>query len=218
MALLRHPWFDRVWVTQEAALARSIRVIYGRVEIPWQTFISGINSLRNPSLKVLLQWTDNSDVRESNISGIQNALIMGSFREKILNGQKPSFGPVLFDSYEFKATDPKDKAFGIQGVCSAASDSLILPDYHKPLRQVYIDAARYLLSHDEPLRLLSRAGMGYYFSESNEILKDLPSWVPDWSRTPNFISQASGIDISNMTMPQQETPNRISLYPRPLTR
>ncbi|KAF2143531.1 uncharacterized protein K452DRAFT_204672, partial [Aplosporella prunicola CBS 121167] len=32
---LRHPWFERIWVVQEVALASSIRVVYGGREIAW---------------------------------------------------------------------------------------------------------------------------------------------------------------------------------------
>src|SRR5208282_3964080 len=38
--LFNHPWFQRVWVIQEVAVAPQVFVRYGGISICWQTFIS----------------------------------------------------------------------------------------------------------------------------------------------------------------------------------
>ena len=38
--LLNHPWFDRILVVQEVALASQVTVIYGDIRVPWETLIT----------------------------------------------------------------------------------------------------------------------------------------------------------------------------------
>ncbi|KAH8881359.1 heterokaryon incompatibility, partial [Thozetella sp. PMI_491] len=38
ITLVSNPWFQRIWVVQEAVIARNVRVVYSGVEIDWKTF------------------------------------------------------------------------------------------------------------------------------------------------------------------------------------
>jgi len=187
IVLLKHPWFERVWVIQEVALATSIRLIYCGIEISWQHFADAIIAInQHLSLAAMLESTEKFQIRQLDLSGLVNAATMIELRDRVTTGQSLSFSSVMFESYKFKATDPRDRVFGIQGICSIHDQSLLLPDYSKSLQQVYIDAARYLLTQEEPLRLLCFAGVGYSAlqDEQKSLVGNLPSWVPDWSRTP----------------------------------
>jgi hypothetical protein len=186
IVLLKHPWFERVWVIQEVALATSIRLMYCGIEISWQHFADAIIAIsQHFSLAAMLESTEKFQIMQLDLSGLVNAATMIELRDRVRTGQSLSFSSVMFESYKFKATDPRDRVFGIQGICSIHDQSL-LPDYSKSLQQVYIDAARYFLTQEEPLRLLCFAGVGYSAlqDEQKNVLGNLPSWVPDWSRTP----------------------------------
>lgn len=41
-ALLKHPWFTRVWVVQEASLAKKLFVQCGIVTMPWDDFLAAV--------------------------------------------------------------------------------------------------------------------------------------------------------------------------------
>jgi hypothetical protein len=56
------------------------------------------------------------------------------------------------------------------------SDLSIVPDYAKSPRDVYVEAMRYFLLSSESLDCLSMKE-----AESVTTIKDLPSWVPDFS-------------------------------------
>jgi hypothetical protein len=72
------------------------------------------------------------------------------------------------------STDQKDKIFAFQGLLNLLGVPFPAPDYAKPVRQVYREAAAVSIYHDHSLRLLSALT-----GESD--VKGLPSWVPDWS-------------------------------------
>jgi hypothetical protein len=74
------------------------------------------------------------------------------------------------------ATDPRDHIYGILGLIdeSETNHPDLLPDYHLPVSETYIKAARYLLNRKSLAFLLDIVG----FPKS---IDSLPSWVPDWS-------------------------------------
>jgi hypothetical protein len=112
--------------------------------------------------------------------------MMADLQRQIQESQSKSlsFNSVLFNCYNFKSKDPRDKIFGVQGLCTRDGINLIAADYKNSAAQVYQDAAYLLFKENPPLRLLSYTGRGY-FSKSSEV-GDLPSWCPDWSRQPKI--------------------------------
>ena len=61
--LLNHPWFDRVWVVQEVALASQIAVIYGDMRIPWENLIAVMNIFGSPEMGLLTTSTEDTTVK-----------------------------------------------------------------------------------------------------------------------------------------------------------
>jgi hypothetical protein len=73
-----------------------------------------------------------------------------------------------------ESTDPRDKVFALYGLCSELDIPLPAPDYAKSLNQIYSQVTRALIDQDENLDVL-------YMVNTPRRLRDLPSWVPDWS-------------------------------------
>ena len=198
--LVRNRWFDRVWVIQEVALAKSVRILYGKVEIPWQHLIEVMSlCYKHTAIASLLETTTDPLKRQLAPTSLTNAQLMAYFRrqineenvtdDKVIDGRSPSlsFSSVLYASHHFAAKDPRDKVFGIQGFCTVdGGGGLISPNYEKTVADTYKDAADYILAKESPYRLLSYAGIGY-FSEPSKIDGVLPSWCPDWSRRPRVL-------------------------------
>jgi hypothetical protein len=194
-SLLRNAWFDRVWVVQEVALASTIRVYYGKIEIQWKSIVDAVSVInQHQPLGALLGCTTHNTRRQLPPSSTHNLPIIHEFRQSLHAEQREplSFASILFCCSHLKATDPRDKIFGIQGFSNIDRDDhkyqLIAPSTTKSVVKVFKDAAEYLLYSDTRLRLLSFAGIGY-FEKINPILspdasETLPSWCPDWTRQP----------------------------------
>src|SRR6266516_3748435 len=56
--LFNHPWFSRVWVIQEVAVASKVRLIYGGWVIHWDMLLSCLKLFVQPELQVLLTTTE----------------------------------------------------------------------------------------------------------------------------------------------------------------
>jgi Fe-S cluster biosynthesis and repair protein YggX len=194
-SLLRNAWFDRVWVVQEVALASIIRVYYGKIEIQWKSIVDAVSVInQHQPLGALLECTTHNTRRQLPPSSTHNLPIIHEFHQNLHAEQSEplSFASIMYCCSHFKATDPRDKIFGIQGFSNIDRDDhkyqLIAPTTKKSIVEVFKDAAKYLLYSETRLRLLSFAGIGY-FAEINPILspdasETLPSWCPDWTRQP----------------------------------
>ena len=78
-----------------------------------------------------------------------------------------------------EASDPRDKIYALLGISHDRSDTSpqpITPDYTLAMRDVYIQAAEFMITSDDHLSLLSMVE-----DPSLRKMEDLPSWVPDFS-------------------------------------
>ena len=77
---------------------------------------------------------------------------------------------------QLKASDARDKIFGILGLSPALSDILPAPEYSKSASEVFVEVAIAYISHSQSL------GMLYSEMHMQRPVSDHPTWAPDWSR------------------------------------
>jgi hypothetical protein len=200
LQLLRHPWFERVWIIQEVVLAQTVTVLYGSEEIPWLTLSSFITALVM-SFHGLPKWTSPLTQAETHLIrcclpiSMLHVCMMGEIRLTSFTGCKVTFDQLMRRFITCRATLPRDKIFALLALSDEAEWDKgplavwpCLPataDYRRSTtdRQVFISTARNMLLRESspfklPLFVLPFAGTGYGF---RNIKGGLPSWVPDWS-------------------------------------
>jgi hypothetical protein len=188
-----------MWVVQEVSLASSIRVLYGRTEIQWECLAAALSrAITYPAIGSLLLSFKNPNTRHFEPTAVVNIQRMIHFQNRVAESKNGSisFVSTLFECDTFKSGDPRDKIFGIQGFCKDKTDPKTIPNYRKSTVKVYLATAKHLLKQQEdPLRLLSYAGIGYFTKPNPKFLNEkyqkpvterLPSWCPDWSRRPRL--------------------------------
>ncbi len=77
---------------------------------------------------------------------------------------------VIYHTQIYKCTNPRDVIYGLLGIHQVN----LIPDYSKPIRDVYIELAHIILAESDTLRLLYLAGR--YSYQKNPYY--LPSWLP----------------------------------------
>jgi Heterokaryon incompatibility protein (HET) len=177
LSLLCHPWFQRIWVVQEVALAQKVRVIYGREEIDWDFLASSLAAISHDrQLGALLQWSQGIHFGQ-----LQQTSLFNAIRINQLRGEDQSFriSDVLANCMFFKATNPRDLIFGIYGIYPSAAKEIMAVDYSASVKTVYVNAARALCKPGDIELLLSIGGLGH----GDKNIEGLPSWVPDWTTT-----------------------------------
>ncbi|KAK3996633.1 heterokaryon incompatibility protein-domain-containing protein, partial [Cladorrhinum sp. PSN332] len=159
-SFFKRRYFSRVWILQEVSLAREALVLCDGYEISLDYFrTSAIYKARSEAPRVLRieprKFRQESDLLE-----------------------------LLNDARDSKATDSRDKVFGVFGMIQLASQSFgLVANYNASVEDTYIEAALNIaetLSRTDGrgiLKLIVRAmGPRNYPA--------LPAWVPDWSAVP----------------------------------
>ena len=205
---LNHPWFTRVWVVQETAVASNLQIVYGGWYIGWDAMEQLSDIFANVDMISFLQMTQDGNRALINLRCLGSMVNMrrntqlfeklGELRSLLLEipeilppqlhqtlatlRKKSTIGLLLSECSMFKATDPRDKVFALLGITTDESQKIIKPDYSKSvsIQNVYLETARYIFScNDDPLCVLSYAGIGY-----QNRMTGLQSWVPDWTHLP----------------------------------
>lgn len=129
---------------------------------------------------LLTQTEDITVLRSVPMEKLVHALTLQDSREMMQQNIPLSLTALLAGCHGFKATNPRDMVFALTGITDDPISSLVAPNYKKTVREVFRDVARYILcgkGGENPLFFMSYAGCGHPRLE-----KDLPSWVPDWTK------------------------------------
>ncbi|PMD62302.1 HET-domain-containing protein [Hyaloscypha bicolor E] len=184
--LLYHPYWSRVWVIQEVAVAKVVHIIYGGRYIDWDLFATVMRALESEKAGSLEQIMDTSESGGAMPRGrVEQVCTMAKIRDKFQQNNKASLPQTLVECWNFEATNARDRIFAIQGITTAVDERALEPNYDSTTLEVYMEAGRYALLSKEPFSLFSFAGM-----LRRGDLGELPSWVPDWT----FNSQLRPLD------------------------
>ncbi|KAK4208167.1 heterokaryon incompatibility protein-domain-containing protein [Rhypophila decipiens] len=171
--VLARQYFSRVWVIQELLLSRQTIIRIGHVDFwtdstPWGTSEeqkANVESLQAPWVRYLAQKTFTA------------TSILG----------------VLQKTASSKASDPRDKIFGLLGLVglSDAERRQWQPDYSIPPAHIFTGFFAHCVANLQKLVFL------FFAAGTDSAPSSSPSWVPDWS-TPDSWQQ-----LMNQTLPEE---------------
>ena len=148
------PWFRRVWVIQEVALAKKAVVYCGSFTADWQSLAKA------SACQLGLQ--DASDAHDA-VEAITSLRRMND--EHFVNA--------LFMSYRFHCTNPRDKIYAFLGLSGGLRNSTPSPNYGLSIEEIYLSVTKSLILAHNSLDILCCVT----FPKKSDLL---PSWVPDW--------------------------------------
>ena len=188
--LLAHPWFSRVWIIQEVAVAKKVWVTYGGGMLHWDVISFGLVAFGRHEMAGLLS-AKTAEMRRGIPRSLMAGIIVGIVRHKTQSKEGLALVDAVMMCNRFEATNPRDKILALFGLITDDLDPKEWIDYSQSTEDLYLKTAHYFLSQPEhPLRILSYSGIG---NERNAEL-DLPSWVPDWSCCPKASALIGGIN------------------------
>ncbi|KAE8445418.1 hypothetical protein EG329_013431 [Mollisiaceae sp. DMI_Dod_QoI] len=190
--ILSRPWFTRVWIYQELVLSAIPWVQCGRKRIRWEALYVGLFE-RTPALQDSEEGhriEDASGVTEKEVkdpNGLgspENPLIKvfsDMYAARKRTAGPPTLFSVLLSRRGFGVSDLRDLIYGHLAVAGLPSTTNIPPcpvvDYKRSVVDVFTDATRHMLLESENYDALLHVNVG----DSTRRMKELPSWVPDWS-------------------------------------
>ncbi|PMD67720.1 HET-domain-containing protein [Hyaloscypha bicolor E] len=141
LKLLERPWFRRIWVLQEVALARNILIMCGSTEINGYTFCSGFNNMElpykdGPALQLI----------RSMVYLIRGAIFRPKYTVNPTNGLL-SLGELIDMYHAREATQRHDKVYALLSMSSDGLDAAdLLPDYAVPWKTLLRRLIEFVLS------------------------------------------------------------------------
>ncbi|SPJ89577.1 uncharacterized protein FTOL_12938 [Fusarium torulosum] len=176
---LNSTYFERLWIVQEASLARSITLWYSNVSIELEMVARCLRYLRkystNSTLYSLSKDEYDSAIRTSPNIWAVFGLIHQRRQMHGINGRLIKQVPLvhMLDlARRTKATDLRDKIFGLLGMAADGSDFLHLVTYSRSVEAVYQDFAKFFIERGQGISIL------YQVDSRVSKTLDIPSWVP----------------------------------------
>jgi hypothetical protein len=187
------PWFERIWIVQEVVLASEAWVIAGEKTCSWRLLALVVINILHLKINALMPGGDVFSTKS-----LQSILEI----QMVKNEAEKDLGDLMTLFRGWKASDQRDKIYGILGL--ASDRSVIVPDYTLSLQEAWTSVYRTLLLQNVDLRILYYAGIGL-----RRNIRELPSWVPDLStdRTTyplvpfSMHAEGKGYDASKNTEP-----------------
>jgi len=219
-ALLARDWWYRVWVLQEFSTARRVYFQCGNKRSMLDTFETAItlttkllySTAYSFASTMMLTGQTIGKVAESPTANMAQAF----FRERhhfqgVISQNRRNMADLLLTfntigaaDLRLRATDPKDKIYGMLGLARDAETLAIIPDYRMSVGAVYADVTAKILANGG-LHLLQLCGYNPH--------SELPSWVPELR---NDIKESPN-DASNLNKRFRASATRKpSKYPKPL--
>lgn len=191
-AFIQRAWFNRVWVIQEAYLAKHIDVLCGPHALSWEHDIWEVAKfLRDTNLGTLLMIQVEGTIHpDQKFTTYVNNSLNNQYQLEAMKAaaaQKPlSLERLLAYSRYFQATQAQDHVFGLLGIWKFSQGMKELPQGMKPdysrfkdpefVAQVFTRYSWFIIQDTGDLNILSLVD-----DVSTRQQKYLPSWVPDYS-------------------------------------
>lgn len=193
--LLARPWFSRLWVVQEATLAKANLCHCGPFKFDLIPLLRVAKWLWTKRSHIELHDADNFreirqifapvfnlyDLVDENLGWFHQAFKRGWFKDK---DDTSLMFAILEMTADFNATQSVDHVFAILGLWLRFSvppitlPSLLQSDYGKSVSDVFRDATRYVMMESESLALWHNL---HHRPEDEELT--LPTWVRRWDRS-----------------------------------
>jgi hypothetical protein len=175
-SFLRRPWFSRCWTLQEISLCQDATILCGEVEMPWNTlniaFLVAAKANLDPSLS-----EDDPQI----FPRCAQLMICNNWEMQTEGAPTLSLPVVLSLSYQFAASDPRDKIYSLLSLADINDLSLYVPRYDIPVCDVYTLTTIATLKDTNELYMLAT-------TERESADPELPSWVTDWRQPPKTIT------------------------------
>ncbi|KAK5132720.1 hypothetical protein LTR08_008686 [Meristemomyces frigidus] len=185
-SLLQRPWFQRVWVIPEVALAHFTVVVCGKSVISWDNLVRLIRDSHLPQTQGFDKQTALLGNPRQRIAILTQ--MTASQRRGLMH---TDITQLLILAKSSQATDYHDKVYAFYGMTLLST----VPDYTRPEEQLFVDIAHQYINailyddyyskfhalneqrrSQQIMSILYSAGMLHQHQHYG-----LPSWVPDWT-------------------------------------
>ncbi|OAL01734.1 HET-domain-containing protein [Phaeosphaeriaceae sp. SRC1lsM3a] len=181
--LVQRPWFYRLWIVQEVALASTLELRCGNSCIPGDIFFNAVRILRSAVSDPPMPWLQKP---------YRNTHKLGQLRAQIQLGQNHSFPHLAQTLSGWFCEKKEDRLNALFGLIFRNKQAWFRPSYSMSAVELYFAFAQAHIRLKGTLDILHFAGCvdnsahALLRDEDRVVLQlhpppdDSPSWVPDW--------------------------------------
>ncbi|KAK4499156.1 hypothetical protein PRZ48_009668 [Zasmidium cellare] len=176
------PWFSRVWILQEMALANEDPIVVcGSRRVLWTVFMAAWKVIARELFTEIGQTHTIANADGSEEVEVVAKLkidVLDDLRQAVKAGPGEDLRKLLLISRTSESTDPRDRIYGLLGMLKSDENrESISVDYSLPTAKVYTQAMAHMFSKGIGPSFLS----GTWLPGLSPAMRGLPSWVPDFS-------------------------------------
>ncbi|KAE8446778.1 hypothetical protein EG329_011683 [Mollisiaceae sp. DMI_Dod_QoI] len=194
------PYFRRIWVIQELAVATSPSVYCGKKRAAWSQLdnaayhlIDILHSSRKMQAQIMAADASLESISDRNISFVRRLFYFRHLRSRNadhwwsgshwlnIKDSSPGILDLMVLGRDFESTSPHDKIFALLNLAQDIDGIDFKPDYSKTLSRTYQEFAATVAVKTGSLDIICAA------EPFTRVGLDVPSWCPDWS-TPSTVS------------------------------
>ncbi|KAE8441995.1 hypothetical protein EG329_004121 [Mollisiaceae sp. DMI_Dod_QoI] len=133
------PYWQRMWIVQEIALARDITILYDDISISWDSL---------DVLQLALKLTEDKGDSQSTSRKILNshAYRLDEHRRYRNSADESTLWSWMHSFRDSICFDPRDKVYALLGLAVDEHDNQLIVDYSKSLFEVYTDVINFYCS------------------------------------------------------------------------
>jgi hypothetical protein len=182
LRLFDRTWFTRLWIIQEAVLAKNTTCISGSHQIEWAEL--GKAAVWIIYKAANLKFGDGSTL--ANHQGLHNVCRL-TRKVDIRMGfasSPPHLSRMIWETLNFSVTEPHDRIFALLGLTKWGTDLVAFParlqsDYTKSALEVYRDAVKCVITDRRVFTILDST-LADQASMINPPSAAIPTWTPRW--------------------------------------
>lgn len=195
-ALFRDMWWERLWIVQEIALAVSAVALIGSLSLSFGVLDQAATTIaafeRRLDQQSLLQYPSFASLLRHEGWKAAKELILT--KRQIRRGDELPLSTLLWRFRKRKTAIPKDKTYGLLGLCRPSDADSVRIDYSRSVEESDVIVAGSIINTHRNLDILSiRSG----FSNQGQ---GRPSWTPTWASP----SPRTPLVVGHFDWPQQE--------------
>ncbi|KAI7165311.1 hypothetical protein KC349_g47 [Hortaea werneckii] len=178
-AVFTRPWFYRLWVLQEAALARKCQVVCGEYAVKLTSLARAVQFC----MALTFHCATADLISQDSFTQLYHANLMISsiiFRWRKNEDDRPTFQfyeALMFTCENMDCQNPRDRVFALRAMPFLRDEASLAPDYKLPLFELWKRLAISIVTRPSdtvsPAFLLALPAV-----QSSRRWAQLPSWVP----------------------------------------
>lgn len=176
------PWWTRVWVAQEVAVARNVLVVWGSHTFDWGSCTHAIDVLENYTA-YLVHNNDDEETRKA-WEPINTVILQAravAVASKWYKDQGIDLKDLLYLFWGSGATDPRDKVYALLGLARDSHPDALVPDYSLKTETVYGMVIKDLVTRSGSLDALM-----WCSGPTAGSVTGTPTWATDWASQGYF--------------------------------